>query len=104
MTDWNAEAMSEAPDKEGNSPLMAMRLAQTRSEAKMEQLVAMVGELKSDLKELKSTFATKERVEVIEGRLKKIEEWNTWLVRIILGGFVAAVCAIVYAKGGVPAP
>ncbi len=54
--------------------------------------------------ELKSTYATKTDLSVIDEKVRKVQDNQGWVIKLIIGAVIVAVLGLVIAKGGVPHP
>jgi len=98
------ELMGENNDREGISPLVAMQIAQAVTNQKVEEVGRLVNELRSEVRELKSTFATKDDLKDIREEVNGLKSWNKWVVQIIGGLILTAIIGTIVIKGGVPHP
>ena len=97
--------MSENRDRDDDlSPLTHLRIAQAVTNQKVEQLVVAINELRGEVRELKSNFATKSDVHALEEEIKGIKGNQSWIVKIIIGAVVTAVLGLVLVKGGISQP
>ena len=98
------EHMSENNDGDRVSPLVAMQITQAVTNAKVEEVGRLINELRSEVRELKSTFATKEELKDVREEVNSLKSWNKWVVQIIGGLILTAIIGTIVIKGGVPHP
>lgn len=96
--------MGEGTDREGISPLVSMQIAQAVTNQKVEEVGRLVNELRSEVRELKTTFATKDDLKDIREEVNGLKSWNKWVVQIIGGLILTAIIGTIVIKGGVPHP
>lgn len=98
MPDSNREPRDE--DREVSSPLVALRIAQAVTNQKVEEVGRLVTELRQELRELKSTFATKSELKSLEEEVHGLKNWNKWVVQIIGALILTAFVGTIIIKGG----
>ena len=54
--------------------------------------------------ELKSTYATKTDLSIVDEKVRKVQDNQGWVIKLIIGAVIVAVLGLVIAKGGVPHP
>lgn len=54
--------------------------------------------------ELKSTYATKTELSIVDDRVRKVQDNQSWVIKLIIGAVIVAVLGLVIAKGGMPHP
>ena len=54
--------------------------------------------------ELKATYATKTDLSIVDDKVRKIQDNQGWVIKLIVGAVIVAVLGLVIAKGGVPRP
>lgn len=54
--------------------------------------------------ELKSTYATKTDLSIVDEKVRKVQDNQGWVIKLIIGAVIVAVMGLVIAKGGVPRP
>jgi hypothetical protein len=54
--------------------------------------------------ELKSTYATKTDLTIVDEKVRKVQDNQGWVIKLIIGAVIVAVLGLVIAKGGVPHP
>lgn len=91
-------------NNEGVSPLVAMQIAQAVTNQKVEEVGRLVNELRSEVRELKTTFATKDDLKDIRTEVDGLKSWNKWVVQIIGALILTAIVGTILIKGGVPHP
>lgn len=96
--------MAERRDDEPASPMVALQIAQAVTNAKVDEVGRLVNELRQEVRELKTTFVTKNELEPIRSDLKELQDWQKWIFRGILTMFLTGIGAVVWVKGGVPHP
>ena len=97
--------MSENRDHgEEHSPLTQLRIVQAVTNQKVEQLVNAINDLRGEVRELKSNFATKSELNALEEEIKGIKGNLSWVIKIIVGAVVTAVLGLVLVKGGISQP
>lgn len=71
-------------------------------EQRVERLETEVRELKSDVMDIKTRLAVAEsNINDIKEDIFSIKNNTTWIIRLIIGGFVSLIFALFKAKGGV---
>lgn len=98
------EYMGENNEPGGISPLVAMQIAQAVTNQKVEEVGRLVNELRGEVRELKSTFATKDDLKDVREEVNGLKSWNKWVVQIIGGLILTAIIGTIVIKGGVPRP
>lgn len=96
--------MSDSTDEGRVSPLVAMQIAQAVTNQKVEEVGRLVTELRGEVRELKSTFATKDELKDVREEVNSLKSWNKWVVQIIGGLILTAIIGTIVIKGGVPHP
>lgn len=96
--------MPENRDRDEDGPLISLRITQAVTNQKVEEVGRLVTELRNEVRELKSTFATKADLQSLEEEVTSLKANQGWIVKIIVGAVVSAVLGIVLVKGGVPHP
>jgi hypothetical protein len=91
-------------NNDGVSPLAAMQIAQAVTNQKVEEVGRLVTELRSEVRELKTTFATKDDLKDVRGEVDSLKAWNKWVVQVIGGLILTAIIGMIVIKGGVPRP
>lgn len=86
------------------SPLVSMQIAQAVTNQKVEEVGRLVNELRSEVRELKSTFATKDELKDVREEVNSLKNWNKWLVQVVGGLIITAIIGTIIIKGGVPRP
>lgn len=101
-----ARADSEMPGS--NEPdlnsLVQLQIAQAVTNQKVEEVGRLVTDLRSEVRELKSNFATKADLGELEKKVNDLRNWNSWLVKIVGGIVLTAIVGTIIVKGGVPHP
>ncbi|GBU19365.1 MULTISPECIES: hypothetical protein [Methylobacterium] len=93
------------PDSAGDpTSLVALQIAQAVTNQKVEEVGRMVTELRGELRELKSSFATKAELKALEEEVQGLRNWNKWVVQIIGGVILTAILGTIIIKGGIPHP
>jgi hypothetical protein len=54
--------------------------------------------------ELKSTYATKTDLSIVDEKIRKVQDNQGWVIKLIIGAVIVAVLGLVIAKGGMPHP
>lgn len=54
--------------------------------------------------ELKATYATKTDLSIIDEKVRKVQDNQGWVIKLIIGSVIVAVLGLVISKGGVPHP
>ena len=54
--------------------------------------------------ELKSTYATKTDLSIVDEKVRKVQDNQGWVIKLIIGAVIVAILGLVIAKGGVPHP
>ncbi len=54
--------------------------------------------------ELKATYATKTDLSIVDEKVRKVQDNQGWVIKLIIGAVIIAVLGLVIAKGGVPHP
>ena len=54
--------------------------------------------------ELKTTYATKVELSMVDEKVRKVQDNQGWVIKLIIGGVIVAVLGLIIAKGGVPRP
>ncbi len=54
--------------------------------------------------ELKSSYATKTDLSIIDDKVRKVQDNQSWVIKLIIGAVIIAVLGLVIVKGGVPHP
>ena len=54
--------------------------------------------------ELKTTYATKVELSTVDEKVRKVQDNQGWVIKLIIGGVIVAVLGLIIAKGGVPRP
>ena len=54
--------------------------------------------------ELKATYATKTDLSIVDEKVRKVQDNQGWVIKLIIGAVIVAVLELVIAKGGVPRP
>jgi hypothetical protein len=54
--------------------------------------------------ELKSTYATKTDLSIVDEKVRKVQDNQGWVIKLIIGAVIVAVLGLVIAKGGMPHP
>lgn len=54
--------------------------------------------------ELKTTYATKTDLSIVDEKVRKVQDNQGWVIKLIIGAVIVAVLGLVVAKGGVPRP
>ena len=54
--------------------------------------------------ELKATYATKTDLSIVDEKVRKIQDNQGWVIKLIIGAVIVAVLGLIIAKGGVPRP
>ena len=52
--------------------------------------------------ELKATYATRTDLSIVDEKVRKVQDNQGWVIKLIIGAVIAAVLGLVIAKGGVP--
>ena len=86
------------------SPLVEMMIAQALTNQKVEEVGRLVNELRGEVRELKTTFATKAELAHLADDVKSLKDWNQWVLRAIVGLIITGIIGTVLIKGGVPRP
>ena len=101
-----ARADSEMPGS--NEPevsnLVQLQIAQAVTNQKVEEVGRLVTDLRNEVRELKSNFATKNELKALEDEVAQLRNWNKWVVQIVGGLILAAIVGMILVKGGVPRP
>lgn len=103
------ESMRADTDMGGNnesdvSSLVQLQIAQAVTNQKVEEVGRLVTDLRSEVRELKSNFATKADLGELEKKVNDLRNWNSWLVKIVGGVVLTAIIGTILVKGGVPHP
>ncbi|GJE77302.1 hypothetical protein [Methylorubrum suomiense] len=99
-----AAPMSENNEQSNTGALTALQIAQAVTNTELKELKGILSELRGEVRELKSTFATKDEFKGLQEQVNGLKNNQSWIVKIILGAVVAAVLGVVLVKGGVPHP
>ena len=51
--------------------------------------------------ELKTTYATKADLAVVDDKVRKVQDAQSWVIKLIVGAVIVAVLGLVIVKGGV---
>ena len=54
--------------------------------------------------ELKSNYATKTDLTIVDDKIRKVQDNQSWVIKLIVGAVIVAVLGLVIVKGGVPRP
>lgn len=54
--------------------------------------------------ELKSTYATKTDLSIVDEKVRKVQDNQGWVIKLIVGAVIVAILGVVIVKGGVPHP
>jgi hypothetical protein len=54
--------------------------------------------------ELKATYATKTDLSIIDEKVRKVQDNQGWVIKLIIGAVIIAVLGLVIVKGGTPHP
>lgn len=94
------------PDKEEHdvASLVQLQIAQAVTNQKVEEVGRLVTDLRGEVRELKSNFATKSELKSLEDEVYQIKNWHNWAAKIVGGLILAAIVGMVLVKGGVPRP
>lgn len=100
----HGEYMGDSNDGGGISPTVQMQIAQAVTNQKVEEVGRLVNELRSEVRELKTTFATKDDLKDVREEVNGLKSWNKWVVQIIGALIITAIIGTIVIKGGVPRP
>jgi hypothetical protein len=71
----------------------------TEMKVDIRNLTEVIKDLKDTLNRMSDNYATKEELaafkEAVNTRLNKLESWNAWAVKIVLGAVITAVLSLV---------
>lgn len=54
--------------------------------------------------ELKTTYATKTDLSIVDEKVRKVQDNQGWVIKLIVGAVIVAILGVVIVKGGVPRP
>ena len=54
--------------------------------------------------DLKSNYATKTDLSIVDEKVRKVQDNQGWVIKLIIGAVIVAVLGLVIARGGVPHP
>ena len=94
----------DMPDSGDVTSLVQLQIAQAVTNQKVEEVGRMVSDLRNEVRELKSNFATKSELHALEEEVQGLRNWNKWVVQIIGGLILTAIVGTIIVKGGVPRP
>lgn len=94
--------MSGNADSDSPSGIVALQIQQAVTNSKLEAVGTSLAELRTELRELKSNFATKTELGELDKKVNDLRNWNKWVVQIVGGLILTAIISLVVLKGGVP--
>lgn len=94
----------DMPDSGEGTSLVQLQIAQAVTNQKVEEVGRMVADLRNEVRELKSNFATKAELHALEEEVHGLRNWNKWVVQIIGGLILTAIVGTIIVKGGIPRP
>ncbi len=92
----------DMPDNGEVTSLVQVQIAQAVTNQKVEEVGRLVTDLRNEVRELKSNFATKNELKALEEEVQGLRNWNKWVVQIIGGVILTAILGTIIVKGGIP--
>ncbi|MFY9292815.1 MAG: hypothetical protein WAP03_19290 [Methylorubrum rhodinum] len=96
---------ADMPDRDEQSSVglfVELRIELATQKEKLDHINAMLSEMRTEFRELKSTFVQKSELSSIEKRIVDLEDWQKWTLRGIVALIFGVIGSAIYLKGGVP--
>lgn len=93
--------MPERDDQSSVGLFVELRIELATTKEKLEHISVVLGEMRQEFREMKSTFVQKSELQAVEKRIGELEDWQKWVLRGIVALVFSVIGGAIYLKGGV---
>lgn len=86
------------------SGIIGLHIAQAVTNQRIEELKSMLSDLRTEVREMRSTYATRAELDEVRVSIKRVNDNLGWVIKLVLGALLIAMVGTVLVKSGVPLP